>query len=181
MIETKPLSEAKWAIALYSFTPESAEETKLEEHEQVLVTDHSTSKDWWTIEHKDGAAGLVPANYIKFQDEYEADLLKEEQENKMKNETASQQALATQEKQRKGEVESRAKERQKELAERDYRKEQEDKENARQQEVERRRKMQEEAKQKEIDAKRQATVSVLIVKVENRIHCIHCFLGSVCG
>ncbi|GAA5796888.1 hypothetical protein HPULCUR_002266 [Helicostylum pulchrum] len=120
-------AEPKWAIALYGFEAESKEETYLHEHEQVLVIDYE-NKDWWKIEHKDGTSGIVPANYIKFQDEYEQELKVEQQE-----------------------------QREKDLLERKLVREQEEKEKERQLEVERRRKMQEDAKQKEVEAKRQAT------------------------
>ncbi|KAG2232688.1 hypothetical protein INT48_006867, partial [Thamnidium elegans] len=76
--------EPKWAIALYGFEAESKEETYLQEHEQVLVIDYE-NKDWWRIEHKDGKSGIVPANYIKFQDEYEQQLKIEQQEQREKD------------------------------------------------------------------------------------------------
>ncbi|OAD07595.1 hypothetical protein MUCCIDRAFT_130893, partial [Mucor lusitanicus CBS 277.49] len=60
-----PACEPKWAIALFPFKPEADEETYLEEHEQVLITDYVGSTDWWAIEHKDGTSGIVPANYVK--------------------------------------------------------------------------------------------------------------------
>lgn len=159
----EPVCEAKWAIALYTFSPESAEETHLDDLEQVLVTDHVSSEEWWTIEHKDGTSGIVPASYVKFQDEYEADLRKEnEEEEKKKAVEKEKQELAAREQKRREEYEARDKERQKELAERNRQREQEDKEKARQMEAERRRKMQDEAKQKEVEAKRQAAVSFTI-------------------
>lgn len=154
--------EPKWAIALYTFSPESAEETHLDDLEQVLVTDHVSSAEWWTIEHKDGTSGIVPASYVKFQDEYEADLRREdEEEERRKAAEKEKQELAAREQKRREEYEARDKERQKELAERNRQREQEEKERARQLEAERRRKMQEEAKQREVEAKRQATVSFL--------------------
>jgi flagellar biosynthesis GTPase FlhF len=145
--ETLTACEPKWAIALFSFTPESSEETSLDDHEQVLITDYISNKDWWTIEHKDGTSGIVPSSYVKFQDEYEAEL-RAEQEQEEKKRAALQ----------KQEQEQRDKERQREMAEHNRIKEQEEKERARQAEAERRRKMQEEAKQREIDAKKQASV-----------------------
>lgn len=96
------------------------------------------NKDWWKIEHKDGKSGVVPANYIKFQDEYEAELKAEED---LK--------------------------RQKDLEDRKLHRDQEEKERTRQQEMERRRKMQEDAKQKEIEAKRQASVSLLYISIQS--------------
>lgn len=147
--ETTSSCEPKWAIALFPFTPESSEETSLADHEQVLVTEYVGNKDWWTIEHKDGTSGIVPASYVKFQDEYEAILRVEEEKEENNRLEAAQR-----------EKDQREKERQKELAEHNRIKEQEDKEKARQAEAERRRKMQEEAKQREIDAKRQASVSL---------------------
>lgn len=166
--------EPRWAIALFAFKPEADEETYLEEHEQVLITDYISSTDWWTIEHKDGTAGIVPANYVKFQDEYEADLRAEEaEEEKKRSEAAAaaarQAEIAAKEKQqremeekerkRKEEEDQREKQRQKEMAELNRQRDLEEKERARQAEVDRRRKMQEEAKQRELDAKRQANVS----------------------
>lgn len=149
----------KWAIALFAFTPESSEETSLEDHEQVLITDYVSNKDWWTIEHKDGASGIVPSSYVKFQDEYEADLRAEEEQEEKKRLEAAATATREMEKKRQQEQDQRDKERQRELAEHNRMKEQEEKEKARQAEAERRRKMQEEAKQREIDAKRQASVN----------------------
>lgn len=166
---TTPACEPKWAIALFPFKPESNEETHLEEHEQVLITDYVGSTDWWTVEHKDGTAGIVPANYVKFQDEYEADLRAEQAEEDKKRsdaETAARQKQQREteekERQRKQEEEQREQQRQKEMAELNRQRDLEDKERARQAEVDRRRKMQEEAKQKELDAKRQANVSVCV-------------------
>ncbi|CAO0791812.1 unnamed protein product [Mucor circinelloides] len=166
--------EPRWAIALFAFKPEADEETYLEEHEQVLITDYISSTDWWTIEHKDGTAGIVPANYVKFQDEYEADLRAEEaEEEKKRSEAAAaaarQAEIAAKEKQqremeekerkRKEEEDQREKQRQKEMAELNRQRDLEEKERARQAEVDRRRKMQEEAKQRELDAKRQANLA----------------------
>lgn len=139
--------EPKWAIALFTFQPQSKDETSLEDNEQVLVIDYMT-KDWWTIEHKDGKSGIVPANYLKFQDEYEAEL-KAEQERE-------QERLQAQKQQEQKQLDQK---KQKDLADRKIHREQQDKEKERQLEVERRRKMQEEAKQKEIESKRQASVS----------------------
>lgn len=159
-VTQEPVCEPKWAIALYTFSPESAEETHLDDLEQVLVTDHVSSAEWWTIEHKDGTSGIVPASYVKFQDEYEADLRREdEEEERRKVAEKEKQELAAREQKRREEYEARDKERQKELAERNRQREQEEKEKARQLEAERRRKMQEEAKQREVEAKRQATLA----------------------
>ncbi|CEP18823.1 hypothetical protein [Parasitella parasitica] len=160
-----PPCEPRWAIALFAFKPETDEETHLQEHEQVLITDYVTSSDWWTIEHKDGTAGIVPANYVKFQDEYEADLRAEEAEEEKRRSEAAAAAAAKEKQQRQMEELARKrkeeevlleKQRQTELAELNRQKDLEEKEKARQAEVDRRKKMQEEAKQKEIDAKRQA-------------------------
>lgn len=168
----EPACEPRWAIALFAFKPESDEETYLTEHEQVLITDYVGSTDWWTIEHKDGTAGIVPANYVKFQDEYEAELRAEEEaEEKKRSETAAAASAAKEaaakEKQRKEMEERQQKQkeqddfkRQKEMAELNRQRDLEEKEKARQAEVDRRRRMQEDAKQKEIDAKRQANVSI---------------------
>ncbi|KAI7890538.1 uncharacterized protein EV154DRAFT_444474, partial [Mucor mucedo] len=145
--ETKRDMEPRWAIALFSYQPQSDEDTFLEDNQQVLVTDY-TGKDWWTIEHKDGKAGIVPANYLKFQDVYEAEL-KAEQERE-------QERLQAHKEQEQKQLEQK---RQKDLADRKNHREQQDKEKERQLEVERRRKMQEEAKQKEIESKRQASFS----------------------
>ncbi|KAK4513641.1 Hairy/enhancer-of-split with YRPW motif protein 2 [Mucor velutinosus] len=169
-----PACEPKWAIALFPFKPEAGEETYLEEHEQVLITDYVNSTDWWTIEHKDGTAGIVPANYVKFQDEYEADLRAEEAEEEKKRLEAAaaaaakeaemaarqkQQETEEKERKRKQEEDQREQQRQKEMAELNRQRDLEEKERARQAEVDRRRKMQEEAKQKELDAKRQANLA----------------------
>lgn len=168
----EPACESRWAIALFAFKPESDEETYLTEHEQVLITDYVGSTDWWTIEHKDGTAGIVPANYVKFQDEYEAELRAEEEaEEKKRSETAAAASAAKEaaakEKQRKEMEERQQKQkeqddfkRQKEMAELNRQRDLEEKEKARQAEVDRRRRMQEDAKQKEIEAKRQANVSI---------------------
>jgi hypothetical protein len=167
----EPACEPRWAIALFPFKPESDEETYLTEHEQVLITDYVGSTDWWTIEHKDGTTGIVPANYVKFQDEYEAELRAEEEaEEKKRSEIAAASAAkeaAAREKQRKEMEERQQKQkeqddlkRQKEMTELNRQRDLEEKERARQAEVDRRRRMQEDAKQKEIDAKRQANVSI---------------------
>ncbi|KAI8640647.1 hypothetical protein BD408DRAFT_419417 [Parasitella parasitica] len=148
-----PTCEPRWAVALFAFKPETDEETYLQEYEQVLITDYVTSSDWWSIEHKDGTAGIIPANYVKFQDEYEADLQAEDAEEEKRRLEA---AAAAKEKQQKEEEDLREKQRQKEMTELNRQIDLEEKERARQAEVDRRRKMQEEAKQKEIDAKRQA-------------------------
>jgi hypothetical protein len=179
-----PLCEAKWAIALYPFTPESSEETSLAQHEQVLVTDYVGSNDWWVIEHKDGKSGIVPASYVQFQDEFEAQTAKEEEEEELKKKKEQQEEIVRrqreekqreeqqrlQEEQKRQEEGKKRKQEQdevlkKQMEERERQRQQEEKEKARQIEVERRRKMQEEAKQKELDAKKMSNVS-------------HCFVGK---
>ncbi|CAO3669666.1 unnamed protein product [Rhizopus microsporus] len=124
-----PACEPKWAIALYKFDPQDKEETQLDENEQILVTDYVSSSDWWTIEHKDGKSGIVPATYVKFQDEYEAELKKQEMNARKEQEQLQQSAR--------------------------MKAEEEERERSRQEEAERRRKMQEEARQKEEEKRRQ--------------------------
>ncbi|KAI8972014.1 SH3 domain-containing protein [Mycotypha africana] len=87
--QSTQMHEPKWAIALYAFTAENNEETYLQEDEQVLVIGYADSTDWLTIEHKDGTSGMVPTTYVKFQDEYEAEILAE------CNNTAKEQARET--------------------------------------------------------------------------------------
>ncbi|CAO3702778.1 unnamed protein product [Rhizopus stolonifer] len=137
----KPVCEPKWGIALYNFNPQDKEETQLREDEQVLVTDHVSSQDWWTVEHKDGTSGVVPATYIKFYDEYES-----EQNNRI-------------------EAEKRKLE-QEELERITRMNEEQEKEKSRQIEVERRRRMQEEAKQKEIEAKKRQAAAAAAAAVK---------------
>ncbi|KAI7898270.1 uncharacterized protein BX663DRAFT_556069 [Cokeromyces recurvatus] len=151
-------NKGKWAIALYAFKPEGDEETYLEEGEHVIVTNQE-NKDWWTVEHKDGTHGIVPAVYIRFEDE---------QEEKRKNELAAKiEAEAKEKEKQRIELERRRKEqeehekqlkeeheRQKRLEELKRQREQKEKERLRQEEVERRRKIQEEARQRELEEKR---------------------------
>ncbi|KAI8996846.1 hypothetical protein BDB01DRAFT_830492 [Pilobolus umbonatus] len=64
--EASAVSEAKWAIALYKFTPENEEETSLDENEHIQVIDSTSISDWWVIRHKNGLSGLVPATYVQY-------------------------------------------------------------------------------------------------------------------
>ncbi|KAG1315895.1 hypothetical protein G6F64_000291 [Rhizopus arrhizus] len=138
---SSPICNSKWAIALYNFDPQDKEETQLKEHEQVLVVDYVSNHDWWTIEHKDGTSGIVPATYLKFQDEYEAPLEKgKEEEQKIIEEEEIRRIARMREK--------------------------EEKEKSRQAEAERRRKMQEEAKQREIETKKRQAAA-LAASLEN--------------
>ncbi|KAI8085894.1 uncharacterized protein B0P05DRAFT_534144 [Gilbertella persicaria] len=149
-----PTCDPKWAIALFDFKAESKEETNLVENEQVLITDYVNSTDWWTIQHKDGSSGIVPATYVKFQQD-NSDKRVQEAERKRLEEQKRQEL----EIKRKQDYEIRDRERQRELQEINRQRELEQKERERQAEMDRRRKLQEEAKQKEIEAKRQAAAS----------------------
>ncbi|KAI8093166.1 uncharacterized protein BX664DRAFT_371963 [Halteromyces radiatus] len=128
----QPVCEPRWAIVLYDFDAQGEEELTVKEQEQVLIVDYVSSNEWWTVEHQDGRIGIVPTTYVKFQEDYEADLAKEENESRRQQEL---EQLLQQQKQQQEQLE---------------------KERARQAEAERRRKMQEEAKQRELDAKRAA-------------------------
>ncbi|KAI9243752.1 hypothetical protein BY458DRAFT_530339 [Sporodiniella umbellata] len=70
---SESIHEPKWGIALYSFSPQDQEETQLQEHEEVLVLDYVSNQDWWTVRHKGGTSGVVPAAYIEFKDKKETE------------------------------------------------------------------------------------------------------------
>ncbi|KAF7732290.1 cytoskeletal protein binding protein [Apophysomyces ossiformis] len=148
--------EPKWAIVLYDFEAEGEGEISVKTMEQVLVTDYVSSNEWWTIEHKDGSTGIVPMTYVKFQDEYEAQLAAED-------EMLRKQELEEAERQRIEAENAAALNRRQEEEERERQRMEEEKEKNRQLEAERRRKMQEEAKQRELDAKRLAARSAAAV------------------
>lgn len=172
----QPICEPRWSIVLYDFEGQEEGELTVKEQDQVLAIDYVSSEDWWTVELQDGRTGIIPATYVKFQEDYEADLAAEAAaaEAAAEAETLKQQELDKKqkqmeieraEKQRQLEFEAAEKERQRQLeeAERQRQLEQQqqlEKERERQLEAERRRKMQEEAKQREIDAKRAATRAV---------------------
>ncbi|CAO3634009.1 unnamed protein product [Cunninghamella blakesleeana] len=169
----QPVCEPRWSIVLYSFEGQEEGELTVNEEDQVLAIDYVSSEDWWTVELQDGRTGIIPATYVKFQEDYEADLAAEAE---AEAEALKQQELANKqkqiemekaEKQRQLEFEAAEKERQRQLEEAekkrqlDQQQQQLEKERERQLEAERRRKMQEEAKQREIDAKRAATRAVV--------------------
>lgn len=148
--EQSPPCEPRWAIVLYEFVAQGEDELTVKEQEQVLVTDYVSSDDWWTVENQEGRSGIVPTTYVKFHEDYEADLANEEDETRRQQEQQQQReaeaAAARQRRLEEEQVERQKREQQDQL----------DKEHARQAEAERRRKMQEEAKQRELDAKRAA-------------------------
>ncbi|KAI9320560.1 hypothetical protein BX666DRAFT_1909141 [Dichotomocladium elegans] len=124
--------EPRWAIALYTFNAEGAEEISMKESDQVLVIDYISSEEWWTIEYEDGRSGIVPATYVKFQEDYEAEE-KEAERRRIENEAAILQRRCEEEEQ-------------------ERRREQE--ERARLAEVERQRRQEAEARQRDMEAKR---------------------------
>ncbi|KAI8341915.1 hypothetical protein BC941DRAFT_369299 [Chlamydoabsidia padenii] len=148
-----PPCEPRWAIVLYDFDAQGEDELTVKEQEQVLITDYVSSNEWWTVEHQDGRSGIVPTTYVKFHEDYEADLANEQDETRRQQEQQQEQqqreaaaAAARQRRLDEEEAERKKREQQDQL----------EKERARQVEAERRRKMQEEAKQRELDAKRAA-------------------------
>ncbi|KAJ3478252.1 hypothetical protein NLI96_g9885 [Meripilus lineatus] len=56
--------EGEWAEALYDYTSDDPEDLPLEEGQRVLVTDRTSSDDWW-IGEVDGRKGSFPAAYVK--------------------------------------------------------------------------------------------------------------------
>ncbi|RCH93281.1 cytoskeletal protein binding protein, partial [Rhizopus stolonifer] len=142
--------------ALYDYNAQSVEEVSFKENETLSLyeKDDPDCTDWWTIQHKDGSSGIVPATYVKFQQD-NSDKRVQEAERKRLEEQKRQEL----EIKRKQDYEIRDRERQRELQEINRQRELEQKERERQAEMDRRRKLQEEAKQKEIEAKRQAAAS----------------------
>ncbi|KAI7850276.1 hypothetical protein BDC45DRAFT_609014 [Circinella umbellata] len=86
--EPEPVCEPRWAVALYDFNAEGAEEISVKEQDQVLAVDYVSSEDWWTIEYQDGRSGIVPATYVQFQEDYEADL---ERDNELQRQQEEQE------------------------------------------------------------------------------------------
>ncbi|CAO3628486.1 unnamed protein product [Cunninghamella echinulata] len=161
--EQLPLCEPRWSIVLYDFDGQEEEELTVKENDQVLAIDYISSEDWWTVELQDGRTGIIPATYVKFQDEYEAEIEATQQQHQELLAEQQHQLEAQKERQRKLE-EEKEKERQKQLEQQQLEQQQQQqqqlaKERERQLEADRRRKMQEEAKQREIDAKRAAARS----------------------
>lgn len=98
---TPAVTQQKWALALYNFTPEGKEETYLHENEKVIVIKDDNA-DWWTVQHTDGTLGIVPATYLQLQGKNEEEKKKLEEFNRMKE-------LEEKEKERKAEAERRRK------------------------------------------------------------------------
>lgn len=156
-----PTKESKWAVALYAFKPDVDEETYLEEHERVLVTDYDNA-DWWAVEHKDGTTGIVPANYIQFQEDYEASLkieeekkrkLREEEEQRLKDEEENHKKLEEQRKQEEEETRIKQEQEDRLRKEEEARKKLEEEERIKQEE-ENRKRLEEEAKKKQEEEER---------------------------
>ncbi|KAI9498459.1 hypothetical protein BDB00DRAFT_449648 [Zychaea mexicana] len=146
----EPACEPRWSIALYDFTAEGPEEISIKENDQVLAVDYVSSEDWWTVEYQDGRSGIVPATYVQFQEDYEAEM---EQNNAMQRQQEEEQV----ERQRR-EAEAAAA-RQRRLEEEEARRRREQEERARREEVERRRRQEEEVKRKEQERKAAAAAS----------------------
>ncbi|KAG2175025.1 hypothetical protein INT43_006087, partial [Umbelopsis isabellina] len=156
----EPPCEPRWAIVLYSFDAQGEDEISVNEEDQVLITDYVTSDEWWKVEYEDGRAGVIPASYVQFQEDYEAALqAEEEQQQREQEEWARQQAeeeaarAAEEERKRKEEEEAWQRQQMEEEEKERRRREQEE---SRRREAERRRQQQEEARQKELDEKKRA-------------------------
>ncbi|CAM0140066.1 cytoskeletal protein binding protein [Umbelopsis sp. WA50703] len=156
----EPPCEPRWAIVLYSFEAQGEDEISVNEEDQVLITDYVTSDEWWKIEYEDGRAGVIPASYVQFQEDYEAALqAEEEQQQREEEEWARQQAeeeatrAAEEERKRKEEEEAWQRQQMEEEEKERRRREQEE---SRRREAERRRQQQEEARQRELEEKKKA-------------------------
>ena len=68
-VESAPVCEGRWAIALYDFTAETEEELSIRENDEVWVSDYVSSEEWWKCQVGD-QAGIVPASYIRVRQQF---------------------------------------------------------------------------------------------------------------
>ncbi|KAI8147064.1 hypothetical protein BJV82DRAFT_597590 [Fennellomyces sp. T-0311] len=128
----QPACEPRWAIVLYDFNADGPEELSVRENDQVLAVDYVGSDEWWTVEYQDGRSGIVPASYVQFQEDYEADLEREQRQKEEEDERQRREAEAAAARQRRLEEEE-----------------------ARRRQEEQRRRQEEQAKREEAEKRRQ--------------------------
>ncbi|OZJ02411.1 hypothetical protein BZG36_04771, partial [Bifiguratus adelaidae] len=164
-VVAEPPCEPRWGVTLYPFQAEGEDELSVGELDQVLIIDYVTSDDWWKVSYEDGSGreGVVPASYLKFQEDYDADVVAEEEQRQREEEERLRQEQEYQEQMR---LEEEAAERRRQeeqdawmaqkLQEEEVQKRKQRQEQDRRKEAERRRKMQEARRQEEEMARKRA-------------------------
>lgn len=160
--------EPKWGIVLYSFEADGGNELSVREHDQVLITDYSSSEEWWHIETSDQRSGIVPSSYLQFHEDYEAALAKEngqDEADKRQQEEARRKAETEkhreeQRRRKQLEEEAAAREHEEAIRAEEANRRRRDEERRRQEEERHRqedeRRKQEEERQRELDRKKKA-------------------------